>query len=216
RRRRHRRLGDHARAGPSGTDRLGPGGARVGGTRDGPRRRGVRPDPTSPMVGADQAPRPVHRWRQECPQTVSPDLHVRRSSLDRNRPPAGRVGSRWPAGSRSAAPLPPRPRSGGGGSACPGELVLTVLWSGSDGKTVRSGPQKRTATSPPATGCGYLPSLARRAARSSAARSRSIDSGSSPLRRLALTSPSVTYGPYLPERTVTFLPLTGSLPSSLI
>lgn len=62
-------------------------------------------------------------------------------------------------------------------------------------RRIRPGSDRRRC--PPALGPelirgGYLPSLARRAASSSAARSRSIVSGLSPLRRLALTSPSVT------------------------
>src|SRR6185312_5268387 len=56
---------------------------------------------------------------------------------------------------------------------------------------------------------------ARRSASSSPARSRVIVSTSSPLRRLAFVSPSVTYGPNRPSRTVTWPWVTGSGPSSL-
>ena len=54
----------------------------------------------------------------------------------------------------------------------------------------------------------------RRSASSSAARSMVISSTASPLRRLALVSPSVTYGPKRPSRTTTGLPVAGSSPSS--
>src|SRR5215218_7368910 len=54
----------------------------------------------------------------------------------------------------------------------------------------------------------------RLSASSSAARSRVIDSGSSSLRRVALTSPSVTYGPKRPSLTSTDCPDAGSVPSS--
>src|SRR5688500_14420531 len=56
--------------------------------------------------------------------------------------------------------------------------------------------------------------LERRSASSSAARSIVIDSGSSPRRRLAFVSPSVTYGPKRPSFTTMGLPLTGSAPTS--
>ena len=49
----------------------------------------------------------------------------------------------------------------------------------------------------------------RRSASSSAARSMVISSTASPLRRLALVSPSVTYGPKRPSRTTTGLPWRG-------
>ena len=55
---------------------------------------------------------------------------------------------------------------------------------------------------------------ARRSASSSDARSSVIDRTSSPLRRLALVSPSVTYGPKRPSLITIGLPDTGSLPSS--
>ena len=55
---------------------------------------------------------------------------------------------------------------------------------------------------------------ARRSASSSAARSSVIDSTSSPLRRLALVSPSVTYGPNRPSLITIGLPVAGSVPSS--
>ena len=53
-----------------------------------------------------------------------------------------------------------------------------------------------------------------RSASSSAARSRVIVAGSSPLRRDALVSPSVTYGPNRPSRRVIAPPLAGSTPIS--
>ena len=55
---------------------------------------------------------------------------------------------------------------------------------------------------------------ARRSASSSAARSSVIDITSSPLRRLALVSPSVTYGPNRPSLITIGLPDAGSAPSS--
>ena len=55
---------------------------------------------------------------------------------------------------------------------------------------------------------------ARRSASNSAARSSVIDTTSSPLRRLALVSPSVTYGPNRPSLITIGLPVAGSLPSS--
>ena len=55
---------------------------------------------------------------------------------------------------------------------------------------------------------------ARRSASSSAARSSVNDSTSSPLRRLALVSPSVTYGPNRPSLMTIGLSVAGSLPSS--
>ena len=55
---------------------------------------------------------------------------------------------------------------------------------------------------------------ARRSASSSAARSSVIDSTSSPLRRLALVSPSVTYGPNRPSLMTIGLPVAGSAPNS--
>ena len=55
---------------------------------------------------------------------------------------------------------------------------------------------------------------ARRSASNSAARSSVIDSTSSPLRRLALVSPSVTYGPNRPSLITIGLPDAGSVPSS--
>src|SRR5690606_25280725 len=55
---------------------------------------------------------------------------------------------------------------------------------------------------------------ARRSASNSEARSSVIDSTSSPLRRLALVSPSVTYGPNLPSLITIGLPVAESLPSS--
>src|SRR5438270_8968332 len=61
---------------------------------------------------------------------------------------------------------------------------------------------------------GVAGPFARRSASSSAARSMVISSTLSPLRRLALVSPSVTYGPNRPSRTVTVAPDAGSLPSS--
>ena len=57
--------------------------------------------------------------------------------------------------------------------------------------------------------------LARFSASSSAARSRVIDSTASSRRRVALYSPSVTYGPNRPSLITTGWPETGSLPSSL-
>src|SRR5436190_65301 len=50
---------------------------------------------------------------------------------------------------------------------------------------------------------GVAGPLARRSTRSSAARSMVISSTESPFRRLALDSPSVTYGPNRPSRTTT-------------
>src|SRR6185369_1740873 len=55
---------------------------------------------------------------------------------------------------------------------------------------------------------------ARRSASSSAARSIVSVAISSPLRRLAFVSPSVTYGPKRPSLSTTGLPLAGSAPSS--
>ncbi len=54
-----------------------------------------------------------------------------------------------------------------------------------------------------------------RSASSSDARSSVSVAGSSPLRRLAFVSPSVTYGPKRPSLTTMGAPLTGSGPSSL-
>src|SRR6476660_368948 len=55
---------------------------------------------------------------------------------------------------------------------------------------------------------------ARRSASSSEARSSVIDSTSSPLRRLALVSPSVTYGPKRPSLMTIGLSVAGSAPNS--
>src|SRR5581483_5834471 len=54
----------------------------------------------------------------------------------------------------------------------------------------------------------------RRAAISSTARSKESDSTSSPARRLAFVSPSVTYGPKRPFLITSGFLLTGSSPSS--
>ncbi|SEB32599.1 hypothetical protein SAMN04490220_0015 [Rhodococcus jostii] len=55
---------------------------------------------------------------------------------------------------------------------------------------------------------------ARRSASSSEARASVMDSTSSPLRRLALVSPSVTYGPNRPSLITIGFSLTESTPSS--
>src|SRR5664280_940838 len=55
---------------------------------------------------------------------------------------------------------------------------------------------------------------ARRSASSSAARSSVSVSTSSPRRRLALVSPSVTYGPNRPSRSTIGRPLAASTPNS--
>src|SRR5213078_2083732 len=59
-----------------------------------------------------------------------------------------------------------------------------------------------------------LAGLDRRSASSSTARSSVSDSTASPPRRLALVSPSVTYGPNRPSLTTTERPDEGSWPSS--
>src|SRR5205814_7762995 len=56
--------------------------------------------------------------------------------------------------------------------------------------------------------------FARRSASSSTARSSVTVSGSSPLRRLALVSPSVTYGPKRPSLSTISRPPAGSVPIS--
>src|SRR4051794_8146813 len=61
---------------------------------------------------------------------------------------------------------------------------------------------------------GVAGPFARRSASSSLARSMVISSTLSPLRRLALLSPSVTYGPNRPSRTTTGFFVAGSVPSS--